>query len=98
MPSLGAEIPLVAAPMTGGPSTAELVVAVASDGGICFLAGGHKTAEQMAEQIAQVRAGTSRFGVNLFLPNPVPVDPGEYRTYQNALQPWAERYCAELPK
>lgn len=95
---LGAEIPVIAAPMAGGPSTPELVLAAASAGGIGFLAGGYKTAEQLAEEIAQVRSETSRFGVNLFVPNPVPVDPDEYRTYRNALQPWAEKYRVELPE
>lgn len=94
---LGAEIPLVAAPMAGGPSTPELVVAAASAGGIGFLAGGYKTAEQLAEQIRQVRAETDRFGVNLFVPNPVPVNPAEYQSYRSALQPWAEQYGVELP-
>lgn len=95
---LGAEIPLVAAPMAAGPSTPELVAAAASAGGVGFLAGGYKTAEQLAEQIAQVRVQTHRFGVNLFVPNPVPVDLAEYRAYRSALQPWAQRYGVDLPE
>lgn len=95
---LGAEIPVVAAPMAGGPSTPELVLAAASAGGIGFLAGGYKSAAQLAAQIEEVRAESSRFGVNLFVPNPVPVVPAQYRTYRDALQPWAERFGVELPE
>ncbi len=89
---------MIAAPMAGGPSTPELVLAAASAGGIGFLAGGYKTAEQLVEQIAHVRAETNRFGVNLFVPNPVPVDPSEYQSYRSALQSWAEQYGVELPE
>ena len=39
---LGCERPLVAAPMAGGPSTPELVAAVAGAGGCGFLAGGYR--------------------------------------------------------
>lgn len=95
---LGAEIPVIAAPMAGGPSTPALVTAAASVGGIGFLAGGYKTAEQLAEQIQQVRTSTDRFGVNLFTPNHVPVDASAYSAYRQALQPWADQYGVTLPE
>jgi NAD(P)H-dependent flavin oxidoreductase YrpB (nitropropane dioxygenase family) len=62
--------------MAGGPTTPELVVAAAGAGGLGFLAGGYKSAEALAGQIAVVRRATATFGVNLFAPNPAPVDPG----------------------
>ncbi len=96
--ALGLEIPTVAAPMAGGPGTPELVVAAAAAGGIGFLAAGYKSAHQLAEQITQVRASTPRFGVNLFVPNPVPVDPAAYRDYLDLLRPWADRFGVELPE
>ena len=62
-------LPLVVAPMAGGPSTPELVVAAAAGGAVGFLAGGYKTAADMAAEIARVRAATpGAFGVNLFVP------------------------------
>lgn len=63
-------VPVVAAPMAGGPSTAELVAAVGEAGGLGFLAGGYLTAETLARQIADVWDESSRpFGVNLFVPD-----------------------------
>lgn len=65
-------VPVVAAPMAGGPSTAELVAAVGEAGGLGFLAGGYLTAEGLARQIADVWDASSRpFGVNLFVPDQV---------------------------
>jgi nitronate monooxygenase len=94
---LGVTAPVLAAPMAGGPTTAALVTAAAQRGGLGFLAGGYKTAEQLRAQIAEVRAVTPVFGVNLFAPNPLAVDPAEYHRYAAALRPLAERYGAELP-
>ncbi|MCL2582678.1 MAG: nitronate monooxygenase [Streptosporangiales bacterium] len=97
--SLGVTAPVLAAPMAGGPTTVALVRAAERAGGLGFLAGGYKSAAQLAEQIAQVRSdGIGGFGVNLFVPNPVPVDRAEYRRYADALRPLARRYGAELPE
>src|SRR5579859_7630281 len=61
--------PIVVAPMAGGPSTAELVIAAARAGALGFLAAGYKTAEAMAAEIAAVRGATGEpFGVNVFVP------------------------------
>jgi nitronate monooxygenase len=95
---LGVTTPVLAAPMSGGPTTVALVAAAAQDGGMGFLAGGYKTAEQLYEQIAEVRGSTPVFGVNLFAPNPLAIDPTEYRRYADALRPLAQRYGAELPR
>lgn len=94
---LGVTTPVLAAPMAGGTTTVALVAAAAQAGGMGFLAGGYKTAEQLYEQIAEVRGSTPVFGVNLFAPNPLAIDPMEYRRYADALRPLAQRYGAELP-
>jgi nitronate monooxygenase len=94
---LGVTTPVLAAPMAGGPTTAALVAAAAQAGGMGFLAGGYRTAEQLHEQIAEVRASTFVFGVNLFAPNPLAIDPAEYRRYADTLRPLAQRYGVELP-
>lgn len=49
------EVPLIAAPMAGGPSTPELVAAVSRAGGLGMLAGGYQPAEALGEQIRRVR-------------------------------------------
>jgi nitronate monooxygenase len=94
---LGVTVPVLAAPMAGGATTVALVAAAAQSGGMGFLAGGYKTAQQLDEQLTEVRASTPVFGVNLFAPNLLAVDPAEYRRYADALRPLAERYGVELP-
>lgn len=64
-------IPVIAAPMAGGATTAELVAAVGAAGGLGFLAGGYLTADALQERIVALRALSDRpFGVNLFVPGP----------------------------
>ncbi len=94
--SLGADLPIIAAPMAGGPSTPALVASAAKAGGLGFLAGGYKTAALLAEQITEVRRQTAFFGVNLFAPSPVPVDPTAFQRYAKALAPLAARYDIDL--
>jgi NAD(P)H-dependent flavin oxidoreductase YrpB (nitropropane dioxygenase family) len=95
---LGVTIPVLAAPMSGGPSTPELVVAAARADSLGFLGGGYKTPEALGDQIAQVRSAGVPFGVNLFAPNPVPVDPDAYEKYRGQIQQEADRYEIDLGK
>ncbi len=94
---VGAELPIIAAPMAGGPTTPEFVIAAADAGALGFLAAGYKSAAQLAEQIEAVRTATSTFGVNLFAPNPVPVGAAEYDAYRGELQDDAARHGVDLP-
>ena len=94
---LGLGIPLIAAPMAGGPSTPALATAAAQAGGLGFLAAGYKTPEALAGQIAEVREAGVPFGVSLFAPNPVPAEPEAYRRYAEAIRPEADRYGLDLP-
>ncbi|MEY9968867.1 nitronate monooxygenase [Streptacidiphilus sp. MAP12-16] len=90
--ALGVSIPILAAPMAGGPTTPALVTAAARASSLGFLAGGYRTADALAEQIAQVRSEGVTFGVNLFAPNRVPVDPEAFRRYARTVAPEAETY------
>jgi nitronate monooxygenase len=83
---LGAMLPVVAAPMAGGPSSPALVLAAAEAGGLGFLAGGYKSLAVLGEQVEAVRAAEVSFGVNLFVPTPVPVDPTAYAEYAALLR------------
>jgi len=94
--SLNLRLPVLAAPLAGGPTAPALVIAAAQAGSMGFIAGGYKTAEQTAAQIREVRAATDVFGVNLFAPNPVPADPAEFERYAAALQPVADRYDIDV--
>jgi nitronate monooxygenase len=93
---LGLTLPVLAAPMAGGPSTPQLVVAAARAGSLGFLGAGYKTPDALADQIAEVRSAGVPFGVNLFAPNPVPVDPDAYRQYRRQLQQEADVYQIDL--
>jgi NAD(P)H-dependent flavin oxidoreductase YrpB (nitropropane dioxygenase family) len=94
---LGIGCLVLAAPMAGGPTTPELVVAAAAAGSLGLLDGGYRTAESLAAQMAAVSERTDTFGVNLFAPNPVPVDRDAYLRYRELLLPAAEEYAVELP-
>ena len=79
--------PVVVAPMAGGPSTTELVIAAARAGALGFLAAGYKTAEAMTVEIAAVRAATGEpFGVNVFVPGTPYADPGALDRYLSSLR------------
>lgn len=92
------EIPLIAAPMAGGPSTPELVVNVCEAGGLGFLAAGYKTPEALDGQIREVRARTDRpFGVNVFVPQDNSYDLRAVEEYRSRLRETAQRYGIELP-
>src|SRR5437763_6922871 len=86
------EVPIVQAPLAGGPSTVELAVAVSEAGGLGFLAGGYTTPEALRASIARTRSMTGRpFGVNIFVPGRGPADPDAVRRYTDRLQPEVAR-------
>src|SRR2546423_5585519 len=86
------EVPIVQAPLAGGPSTVELAVAVSEAGGLGFLAGGYTTPEALRESIARTRSMTGRpFGVNIFVPGRGPADPDAVRRYTDRLRPEVAR-------
>jgi nitronate monooxygenase len=81
------EIPIVLAPLAGGPATVDLAVAVSDVGGLGFLAAGYRTAADMG---AQVRAFRDRsempFGVNVFAPPASATEPAVYASYVERLR------------
>ena len=92
MPTIAFEttdLPIIGAPMAGGTTTPELTAAVARAGGFPFLAGGYLSAEALAPLVERMRETSENFGVNLFAPNPVPVDRGAFDAFVSALQPVA---------
>ena len=94
--ALDLSVPLVAAPMAGGASTTALVAAAASGRGLGFVPAGYTTAQVLADRIAAARAEGITFGVNVFAPNPVPVDPEEFRRYARLIQAEADAYGLDL--
>lgn len=87
-------IPIVGAPMAGGPTTPELAAAVSGAGGFGFLAAGYLTPEKLATQIAVTRELTSEpFGVNVFVPSPESTV--DVRAYRGLVAAEADRYGTE---
>lgn len=71
---LGIELPIIQAPMGGGPSTPALAVAVSEAGGLGSLAGGYRTPDQIRNDILETRRRTrAPFAVNLFTQAEPPV-------------------------
>ena len=93
------QVPIVGAPMAGGPTRPDLVAAVRNSGGLGFLAAGYLTPERLTADIVAVRgAGTQTFGVNLFVPEDGQVvDTEDIARYRALLQPYADDLGVELP-
>ena len=88
--------PVIAAPMAGGATTPELVIAAARTGSLGLLAGGMRPPELLAGDIGKVRSATDTFGVNLFAPNPMPVDLNRFHDYASYIQTEADAYGVDL--
>ena len=86
-------VPIVGAPMAGGPSTPALAAAVSNAGGLGFVAGGYVSAEQFANDIAAARAATTGpIGANLFVPQPSVADWVQLDYYADELEEVADHY------
>src|SRR4051794_40250979 len=93
---LGLRLPIVQAPMAGGPSTVELARAVSEAGGLGFLATGYRTPSAARDEVRALRAATGApFGANVFAPGP-PGDEAAVRRYAEELQAEAERWGVRL--
>jgi len=87
--------PLIVAPMAGGPTTTELVLAAARAGATGFLAAGYKTPEAVEAELRAV-AGHPH-GLNIFVPMPAVADLEPLERYRQVLRAEADRYEVELP-
>jgi len=78
---LGLRLPVIQAPMAGGPSTQELVAAVSAAGGLGSFGFAYTQPDEMQRQVAWVRAKTDRpLGINLFVADlPAAIDAGAQR-------------------
>src|SRR5205814_9184019 len=82
---LGLRLPLIAAPMAGGPTKPELVAACSAAGALGSFGFAYTQPDEMKRQAAAVRAKTGRpFGINLFVsPQPGAIAPA---SQEKALQ------------
>ena len=85
MPVLDAlRVPIVQAPMAGGPSTPALAAAVSAAGGLGMLAAGYKAPDAVRADLEA--CGDARVGLNLFAPVPGPADPDAVERYAAMLR------------
>jgi NAD(P)H-dependent flavin oxidoreductase YrpB (nitropropane dioxygenase family) len=94
-------VPIVLAPLAGGPSTPELTAAVSNAGGFGFLAAGYLGASALAERLERTRTLTGApIGVNLFIPGtsapPQAVDAYAARLADDARQAGVELGAARF--
>lgn len=95
-PILETRLPIVAAPMAGGPSTVALATTVGAVGGFPFLAGGYKAPAALATEIEALRRSGAAFGVNLFVPSEERVDGDAFAAYAAELEPETRSYGIRL--
>jgi nitronate monooxygenase len=90
-------VPVVGAPMAGGPGTPALAAAVSNAGGLGFVAGGYVSPQRFADDIAAARAATSGpIGANLFVPQPSVAEVALLDYYAEALDELADHYGVEV--
>ena len=90
-------VPIIGAPMAGGPGTPALAAAVSNAGGLGFLAAGYLTGQRFADDIVAARLLTSGpIGVNLFVPQPSAATRSALDEYRDRLTPLAQRFGVEL--
>ncbi len=79
---LGIRVPIIQAPMAGGPSSPELVAAVSQAGALGSLGFAYMQPEAMQRDAQSVRARTDRpFNLNLFAsPQPAAMEPAAQRS------------------
>lgn len=95
----GMTIPIVQAPIAGGPTTPELVAAVSNAGGLGSLAAEFLSPSQIEEGIANIRQLTLRsFAVNLFSPDADQAVAGDLVAVAEFLSHYHERLGIGVPQ
>jgi nitronate monooxygenase len=95
--TIPSRLPIVQAPMAGGPSTPELAAATNAAGGFGYVAGGYLGADALRDALGRTRALTrDPIGVNLFVPGADEADPSAIAAYAHTLEPEARRLGVAL--
>lgn len=93
---LDSRLPIVAAPMAGGPTSTALATGAARAGAFPFLAAGYKTTVAMAAEIERMRELGLPFGVNLFVPGEQAWDAAALDAYAQRIRPEAVALGVDL--
>lgn len=90
-------VPVVAAPMAGGPSTPQLAAAATNAGGLGFVAAGYLSVDDFADRLAAAqRQSSGPLGANLFVPQGSLGNGEEVERYAQTLAGEAQRRGVEL--
>jgi nitronate monooxygenase len=90
-------VPVVQAPLAGGPSTVALSAGVVRAGGLGFVAAGYRTAGSVRDDIRALQAAVDGpFGVNLFVPPSRAADSDAVAAYVETLAGDARRHAVAL--
>ena len=97
---LGIRLPIIAAPMAGGPSTPELVAACSAAGALGSFGFAYTQPADMKRQAAWVRERTRQpFGINLFVsPQPGAIAPDAQRAVLDAVAGYYEELGLPAPE
>jgi len=97
---LGIEHAIIQAPLGGGPTTPEMVVAVAGAGALGSLAGGYLSGDAIASAVRTIRANTARpFAINLLVPpSSAPASTEGVEDMLAWLAPYYQELGVELPQ
>jgi nitronate monooxygenase len=86
-------LPIVGAPLGGGPSTPALAAAVSEAGGLGFVAAGYRTPAAVQVELDELKTLTSRpVGINVFYPVRTHVDRPALAAYVDRMRAEGERY------
>lgn len=97
--ALGTDIPLLLAPMAGGPTTAELVSAVSNAGAFGQFGAAYLNGEKIRSSAKEIRTQTNKgFGVNVFIPEETPYTPDDLRAATSAISPHCKHLGIEEPQ
>lgn len=95
---LGLALPIVQAPMAGGPTSPELVAAVSQAGGLGSLGASFMSGKAILEACRRIRELTDRpFAVNLFVPEDHAPDVATLAAASAALDPYRAEVGLEPP-
>ena len=88
---VGIDLPIVLAPLAGGPSTPALAAAVCQAGGLGSLGVGYLSPDAIRHEVREIRAAIDRpFAVNLFVPSSIEVDPNLVAAAWTLLEPFRQ--------
>ncbi|MFI4955504.1 MAG: NAD(P)H-dependent flavin oxidoreductase [Gammaproteobacteria bacterium] len=95
---LGIRLPIIQAPMAGGPTTPELVAAVANAGALGSIGAGYMTPEAIRKAIQDTHKLTPHnFSINLFVPQPADNSPQRIAQANQLLQPYRTELGLPIP-